>query len=101
MVSMKQLRRFVKLRNESSYFTNLQFLSDAGACGFEPAALGDVRKFTLDGFDGYEWNVPLKEGGIEIMLEFGRKLYLCSNNDPDTDSMIALWKDEAVYLQAA
>ena len=99
MLTMKQLRKFVKTRNTSGFSSNLQFQIDANACGFEVKDLGDVEKFTLDGFGGYRWTVPTKDRHV-MLIEFGRRLYLNGEGDPDTISMMSLmhkaqWQDTA------
>ncbi len=53
-VSEKQLKRFIKIRNESGFASNLQFQFDAHEAGFKVDALGTVEKTA----EGYRWHVP-------------------------------------------
>lgn len=80
-LTMKQLEKFVCVRNRSAFQTNFQFNIDAIECGFNTDKdLGEPRKFNLDGFTGYEWRIRVKGViGPTIMVEFGRHLYLAGH----------------------
>ena len=86
-MTRKQLLRFVKLRNKSDFPSNFQFLLDAEHAGFQPDDLGTAQRCTVDGFIGYQWNVPTKEGTAR-MVEFGRRLYV--QGEPGSDEMFEL-----------
>lgn len=54
-MTLKQLERFVRVRNNARFHTNLQFDIDANTCGFKTDALGDAKKQD-DG--SYVWTTP-------------------------------------------
>jgi hypothetical protein len=57
--SYAQLAKFVKLRNESPFASNLQFACDATDCGFDVKDLGAPEKIELSsGLFMYEWRTP-------------------------------------------
>jgi hypothetical protein len=104
MLTVKKLEKFVRDRNKSTFNSNLQFQIDASACGFEISELGKVSKFSkfrLDnGFVGYEWSMALNIGGLKehvTLIEFCASLYLSTNTDHETKSMLDLMKS-ATYL---
>lgn len=109
MLTMKQLEKFVSKRNKSGHDSNLQFQIDADACGFEVADLGDVRRFIIDGFHGYEWKPVVASISIRChekrervwLVEFGRRLYINDHDDGDTRSMFELMKKAEYQEQAA
>jgi hypothetical protein len=62
-----QLDRFVKLRNESEFFSNLQFQFDLETVGLKLADLGEARRvWDANGqANGYRWDTSagtLREG---------------------------------------
>jgi hypothetical protein len=91
MLTMRQLRKFVKMRNKSSFQSNLQFQIDANNSGFLAKDLGDTERFKLNGFTGYRWMVPIKGDILPVMLiEFGQKLYIIGDDYYDTRLMMGL-----------
>ena len=54
-LNKSNLLKFVRIRNESGFSSNLQFSIDAGEAGFDVDELGAVTK-NDDG--GYEWQTP-------------------------------------------
>ena len=63
-----QLKKFIEVRNESRYNSNLQFQIDANECGFHASDLGKVKVTE----DGYQWDTPyglLVESGCNLTLE--------------------------------
>lgn len=57
--SKKQLKEFVKVRNESSFQNNMQFAIDAEECGFRINELGEAKKIENEnGTVTYVWNTP-------------------------------------------
>lgn len=54
-LSKAALLKFVGIRNESGFSSNLQFSFDAATAGVDLDLLGDARK-SEDG--GYEWQTP-------------------------------------------
>lgn len=55
MLTEAKLKRFVKVRNESEFNSNLQFWSDATDCGFCIKELGDPEKVDVG---HYRWKTP-------------------------------------------
>jgi hypothetical protein len=55
MLTMKQLKKFVKMRNESGFQGNLQFYFDAEECGISPTVFEQPKKIANDG--GYFWKL--------------------------------------------
>jgi len=77
MLTRSKVVRFVKKRNKSDFSTNLQFQSDASDLGIVVKDFGTPRRFSIDGFSGYEWRFPVKgEDEPAVMVEFGRTLWL-------------------------
>lgn len=97
VITRAKLLRFVKRRNKSGFDSNLQFGIDADACGIPMEALRGAEKFRLDGFTGYQWKVPLKEGTAR-MVEYGRRLYLEGEDDVDTMFLFTIL-DRAQFVQ--
>lgn len=89
MLTMKQLEKFVKTRNTSSFPSNLQFQIDAEASGFRLGDLGDPQKFTIDGYAGYQWK-PMTTVGRVRLVEFGGLLYIADHDDNETRRMFEL-----------
>ncbi|MCA1452887.1 hypothetical protein I6F35_06580 [Bradyrhizobium sp. BRP22] len=59
MLTKQKLERFIRTRNRSPHFTNMQFALDADACGFEVKELGDpVRSPTYEQDGEYRWSTP-------------------------------------------
>jgi len=96
MLTKAKLRRFVTRRNRSSFRSNLQFMIDAQAEGFEVDTLGTPIPFMIDGFKGYKWRPTTTDGGALDLVEFGHRLYLETNRDDDSAHMFHLMK-KAVY----
>jgi hypothetical protein len=75
MISKTQLKKFVRVRNESEFSSNLQFQIDAQECGFEAKDLGDPRRVMDTRYDnhpvGYCW---VTEHGV--LVEYHHKLFL-------------------------
>lgn len=98
MLTLAKLRRFVTIRNNSGFNSNLQFQIDCMSAGFQPEELGEVRKFMIDGFCGYAWSLQLRSGNQILsrrLVEFGRGLHL--EGEPDEDQMFGLLDRKAVY----
>lgn len=55
----KQLRKFIKIRNASSFSSNFQFASDAEDAGFKVGELGEAnRRNKPNGSLFYWWKTP-------------------------------------------
>lgn len=54
MITKKNIEKFIKVRNDATYHTNLQFQIDADACGFSTAELPAAQK--VDG--AWRWDLP-------------------------------------------
>lgn len=58
-MTLKQLMKFIRLRNTSGHASNLQFSFDASAAGFNVNDLGKVTKSERpNGVVFYEWQTP-------------------------------------------
>jgi hypothetical protein len=114
VLTLKQLQKFVKIRNKSGYRSNMQFQSDLGtATGdwrIDTKVLGPITKFTLDGgFTGYQWDVPIKGEDMPTrMIEFGHRLALDSRSPGQKDedwindiNLFELVKKSAVAVEIA
>jgi len=69
MLTKEKLEKFVDMRNESEFCSNLQFEIDANECGFSVKDLGKVTKVELG---HYEWQTPfgtLREVAGHVSLE--------------------------------
>jgi hypothetical protein len=108
MLTIKKLEKFVRERNRSGHNSNFQFQIDAEGCGFKVGDLGKVRKFRLDNgnrFTGYEWTPTVAVISQRChqnlttvrLIEFGASIYLSTNTDHDTASLLDLMK-RATYL---
>ena len=98
MLTLAKLRRFVKIRNRSSFSNNLQFQIDCMSAGFDVNDLGIPRKFMLDGFAGYVWSLNVGEINMRL-CEFGRGLHL--EGQPNEAEMFDLLDRKAVYNEEA
>ena len=113
VLTLKQLQKFVKIRNKSGFRSNMQFQSDLGeATGnytIKPSVLGPITKFTIDGHPGYQWDVPIKGEDMPTrMIEFGHRLALDSRlpGQKDEDwcndiNLFELVKKKAVAIEIA
>lgn len=67
-LTRERLERFVKIRNKAEFHSNLQFQSDANACGFSVHDLGDVEKVVDTNVRQYVWQTPvgtlIEENGL-------------------------------------
>lgn len=72
-LTKEKLKQFIKTRNHSDCYSNLQFGFDALNCGFDISELGRPIKYPLDNiFWGYRWETPfgiLKEENGKLRLE--------------------------------
>lgn len=57
-MTLNQLRQFVKIRNASSFSSNLQFAIDADEAGFKVEELGAPTKVGLKHSPAYHWQTP-------------------------------------------
>ncbi len=67
-MTKNQLIKFVKLRNQSEFASNLAFGSDADACGFDGKELGKPDRYLGD---GWTWATP-----HGFLVEIGGKMVL-------------------------
>jgi len=88
-LTLKALQRFVKIRRKSCFNSNLQFGADADECGFTIADLGEVEKFSIDGFTGYQWKPKIGDHHVRV-IEFGRWIYLEGENFPEAKTMFEM-----------
>jgi hypothetical protein len=101
-LTMKQLEKFVRVRNKSAFQTNFQFSIDGHDCGINvDKDLGTPRKFAWDGFTGYEWRIRVKGVmGPTIMVEFGRHLYLAGQSEDEQAKLVEILS-KATFEQVA
>jgi hypothetical protein len=72
LTDIKQLIKFINVRNSSSFGSNLQFSIDAEDCGFEIEELGQPVSFgQADGLKGYYWKTK-----FGILEEIQGKIFL-------------------------
>ena len=99
MLTKTKLRRFMSIRNRSSFSSNLQFQIDAGAAKIDLDDIGPTRRLTIDGFTGWEW-FPKTATGEVRMIEFGGRLYLEGDKDEDSVRMFKL-AERAIMTEAS
>lgn len=68
-MNLKQMQKFVKLRNRSSFNTNLQFMIDMDECGIEAKELENCTN--LNDRIGCWWDTP-----VGVLVELHGKLTL-------------------------
>jgi hypothetical protein len=68
----RQLLEFLAIRNGSEFSSNMQFESDAIACGFHARDLGQAKKeIVCGGSEIWRWETPfgcLVEAGTKLAL---------------------------------
>ncbi len=57
-MTKEQLEKFIKIRNESPFNSNMQFQIDANAAGFDNKELGEAQKIDFNDGYGWQWITP-------------------------------------------
>lgn len=70
-ITLEKLLKFIKIRNESNFQTNLQFTFDAHEAGFDISELGVAKTLVAkDIVIGYVWII--KKLGVKLYEKQGK-----------------------------